>query len=361
MGWMHSRACFTIEGRRLPGASYGDRNATRSFYENYLASLENNVSVEAVGATSRLPMFRCCTSSRFSVGGRSESATEQPSIGVVVVTPGYFHALGIPLLRGRGIGEQDRSSSVPVIVINETAAERFFPGEDPVGQQLTRFSYDPVEETAESFTIVGVAADVRTRGLNEVPVPEAFFAHAQLPFGDMNVVIRAGGDPTTLSSHIRNALSAADPKLPTPEFQTMERVVGDSVARPRFVAMLLTLFAGAALVLAMIGIWGVLSYTVAQRTREIGVRIALGARPVSVVRMIMRGALVMSAIGICIGVVGALALTRFLESQLFAVRATDPVTYAAVILILAGTALLAALIPARRAAAVDPIHALRGG
>jgi putative ABC transport system permease protein len=342
----------------LPAASYGGQ-AVQSFYERLQEQLRKSPHIETVGAVSRIPIAQGSIASRFSVDGRANPGDEQPSIGVRSITPGYFRTLGIPLLRGRSIEEQDRSASVPVVVINQAAADRFFPGENPIGRRLGPFTYDPVEEAAESFTIVGVVADIRGRALDEVPVPEAFFAHAQVPSSAMVVVVRAAGDPSSLPVILRRELAMLDPGLPPPEFRTMERVVAESVARPRFIAMLLTLFAAVALALAAVGIFGLLSYTVAQRTREIGVRVALGARPGVIVLMIVYRTLILTGLGITIGVAGALALTRLLKSQLYGIGAGDPGTYAAVVLLLALIAIIAGLIPARRAMSVHPITALR--
>lgn len=343
----------------LPTASYESGDEVRAFYSRMLEQVRGLSGVDMAGAVFRLPIAQGSFSSRFDIQGRANAEGAEPTIGVLSVTPGYFGALGVPLLRGRGISEQDRAGTVPVVVINQAAADRFFAGEDPVGRQLIQFSYDPVEEAAEAFTIVGVVGNVRGQALNEAPEPEAFFAHAQVPLPAMSVVVRTTSDPLALSAAIRRELSVLDPGLAAPEFRTMDRVIAESVARPRFVAMLLSLFAAVALTLATVGIFGLLSYTVAQRTREIGVRIALGARPSEVVTMIVQRALVLAAVGVALGTAGALILTRLLESQLFGVTARDPVTFAVAVSLLLGTACLASLVPARRAAAVDPMTALR--
>jgi predicted permease len=342
----------------LPAASWTEP-AVPSFYERLLEQLGRSPSIAAAGAVSRLPIAQGSFSSRFSIEGRPDPQDEQQSIGVLSITPGYFRALSIPVLHGRGISEQDRASAVPVVVINEAAATRFFPGENPIGRQLVQFSYDPIEQAAATFTVVGVVADIRGRALNRAPAPEAFFAHAQVPFPGMNVVVNTSVNATTLSADIRSALAALDPNLPPPALQSMDGVLAASVARPRYLALLLTLFALLTHVLAAVGVFGLLSYTVAQRTREIGVRVALGAHPHEVLSLIIRRALVMSGLGVVLGLAGALVLTRLLENQLFGIRPADPVAYAAAAALMTATALLAAWVPARRAASVDPIHALR--
>jgi putative ABC transport system permease protein len=196
-------------------------------------------------------------------------------------------------------------------------------------------------------------------GLSEEPQPEAYFAHAQVPFGRMFVVVRTVGDPLALAGAIRSELTALDPNLPMPAFQTIEEVVADSLSRPRLFTTLLSFFSAVALLLAAVGIFGLLSFAVAQRTREIGVRIALGASPRALVRTIVGEAMVLVVLGLGIGLAAALALSRTLEAQLFDVSPTDPVAFVGVTLVLGATALLASLVPAWRAAAVDPLIALR--
>ncbi len=348
---------FRVE---LPRAAYDSGDETSGFYARFLERVHGLPGVEAAGAVYRLPIAQGSFGSRFEVEGRAVGAgEEEPSIGVLSVTPGYFRTLGVPLLRGRGIEDGDRAGGPPVVVINRAAAERFFSGVDPVGRRLARFSFDPIEAAAESFTVVGVVGDVRGEALDRAPEPEAFFAHAQVPLPAMSVVVRASGDPLALAGAVRRELSALDPDLPAPEFRTLEQVVAESVARPRFLAGLLTLFAAAALSLAALGVYGLLSYAVAQRTREIGVRIALGARPRDVLEMVVRRALALAGAGVVLGLGGALTLTRLLESQLFGVGAGDPATLAAVVSLLGAAALLASLVPARRAARMSPLEALR--
>ena len=266
--------------------------------------------------------------------------------------------MDVPLRKGRDISERDVAGGLPVVVINDAAVARFFPGEDPIGRRLGHFTYDPIEEAAEAFTVVGVVADVRSRGLAQAPQPEAYFAHAQVPLTGMAIVVRTAGDPLAQMGTIRSELAAVDPGVPLQDPRTLDQVVANSVDRPRFVTTLVSLLAVVALILAAVGIFGLLSFAVARRTREMGIRIALGASPGGLVFMIVRDASLLVAIGIAIGLSGALALTRMIESELFGVRPTDPVTLAAVIVILISTALVASLIPAWRAAAVDPLVAL---
>jgi putative ABC transport system permease protein len=267
--------------------------------------------------------------------------------------------MGIPILRGRGISDQDRAGGLPVAVINERAAAQFFAGEDPIGQRLAGFGYDALENAADAFVVVGVVRDVRSLGLAEAPLAEAYFAHAQVPHRQMFVVVRTEGNPVPHVNSIRAEMRSIDVDLPTPLFQTLDQVIVNSISRPRVLTTLVGIFAGVALTLAAVGIFGLLSFVVAQRTREMAVRIALGALPSTLVTTIVRDALGFIVVGLSLGFGGALALTRMLRSELFNVTATDPATLGSVAFVLGITALLASLLPAWRAAAVDPMVALR--
>jgi predicted permease len=284
---------------------------------------------------------------------------EEPSIGVRIVTPEYFQTVRMHVLRGRGITDQDRAGGLPIVVINERAAAQFFAGEDPIGRRLAAFRYDAIENAADAFTVVGVVGDVRSRGLGEAPQAEAYFAHAQVPHRQLFVVVRTAGDPRALIGSVRAELMAIDKNVPITELRTLNQVVADSISRPRVLATLLTVFSGIALTLAAVGVFGLLSFLVARRTPEMGIRIALGASPTTLVRTIVRDALGLVVIGLAIGLGGALALARTLESELFNVVPTDPVTFTGVALMLGAAGLLASLLPAWRAAAVDPLVALR--
>ncbi|MGH9162003.1 MAG: FtsX-like permease family protein, partial [Vicinamibacteraceae bacterium] len=344
----------------LPEGGYGSNEQVRRFFGQLLERVEAHPGVRSAGVISRLPIGQTgAFRSRFRIEGQTLAGEEEPSIGARVINPEYFQTMGVPVLRGRSMSERDSAGSPPIVLINEAAAERFFPSVDPIGRRLVGFSWDPVENAADAFTIVGVVADVRSLGLDREPAPEVYFALAQVPLSSMWVVVRTAGDPLTLTGPIRRELKAVDPSLPVPEFRTFEQVMADSVSRPRFLTTLVTLFSVVALTLAAVGIFGLLSFAVAQRTHEIGIRIALGASPHRLLETVLRWALVLVAIGLGIGIGGALALTRLLESQLYGVSATDPVTFTIVALVLGGTALIASLVPAWRAARVDPLVALR--
>jgi predicted permease len=342
----------------LPPAAYDSNERIESFFTGLFEGIGRHTDVLSAGGIHHLPIgsagsFR----SRFQLEGRT--LEEEPVIGVRIVTPEYFRTVGMPVLRGRGITDQDRAGGLPIVVINERAAAQFFAGENPIGRRLAAFRYDAIENAADAFTVVGVVGDVRSRGLGEAPQAEAYFAHAQAPHRQMFVVVRTAGDPRALIGSIRAELMAIDENVPVADLRTLNQVVADSVSRPRILATLLSVFSGVALTLAAVGMFGLLSFLVARRTPEMGIRIALGASPGTLVRAIVREALGLVLIGLGIGFGGALALTRTLESELFLVAPTDLVTFTGVAAMLGATALVASLLPAWRAAAVDPLVALR--
>lgn len=343
----------------LPPAVYQSDERVGTFFARLLDGIGRHPGVLSVGGIHHLPIGSTGRFlSRVQIEGRSIKG-EEHSIGVRIVTPEYFRAMDIPVRRGRGITNQDRAGALPAVVINERAAAQFFAGEDPIGRHLSAFGYDALARAADAFVVVGVVGDVRSRGLSEAPQAEAFFAHAQVPHRQMFVVVRTAGNPFAQIDDIRAEVRAIDANVPMPEFRTLDRVVADSLARPRVVAILLGVFSAVALTLAAVGIFGLLSFWVARRTREMAVRIALGSSPSALVRSVVREALGLVVIGMGLGLAGALAVTRMLESELFGVTATDPVTFAGVAVALGTTALLASLLPAWRAARVDPLVALR--
>jgi len=269
------------------------------------------------------------------------------------ITPGYFTAMGIPLLKGRAFDERDGATS-RVLIINETLARKFFPGQDPIGQQLI-VTWEP--QVADE--IIGIVGDIKETALEQEPNPAVYWPHPREPYPFMNFVIRAAIDPTTLSAGAAREIHALDPDQPVADVRTLDQVVAKSIARPRFNALLLAIFAGVALVLASVGIYGVMNYSATQRTQEIGIRMALGAKPGDILRLVVGHGMKLSAAGIVIGVVASLALTRVMSNLLFGVTATDLPTFIAVSAILAAVAFVANYIPARKATRVNPVIALR--
>lgn len=336
----------------LPASAYEEPSDVRQFYADLLDRMEALPGVESASAVSTLPLAGAGTILTFRIEGREPPARgEIQDIVVKVATPDYFPSLAIPVREGRPLNDVDRADAPGAVVINEAAARRFFPNEEAVGERLV---VGPVE--AE---IVGVVGNVRQYGLDQEVRPELYVSHAQFPADAMTVVLRTAGEPSALAGAIRREVRQLDPNLPIEEFTTLGEVVSGSVAQPRFYMALLTLFAAVALLLAAIGIFGVMSYSVAQRTREIGVRMALGARAEDVLRLVVRRALWLALGGLALGLLGALALSRILRSLLYDVGTTDPLTFTVVPLVLMSVAALASYLPARRATRVDPMTALR--
>ena len=271
-----------------------------------------------------------------------------------VVTPAYFDTLGIRVLKGRAFDERDTDGSNPVIIINESLAREIFQGEEALGKRIRSW-----RDENKLREIVGITQDVRYFGRDDELRGLVYVPHTQDSWRSMVLAVRTSGDPTGFTDEIRKAISAFDKDLAVSRVQTMTKIMDDSVAGPRFNMMLLAVFAGVAMVLAAVGIYGILSYAVAQRTHEIGVRMALGARAMDVLKLVVGQGLKLTLAGVAIGLGAAFAITRVMESLLYEVSATDPLTFAVIALLLAGVALVASFIPARRATKVDPMVALR--
>ncbi len=344
----------------LPFARYYKEPANASeFYRRLIEQVSPIPGVQAVGATSKIPMSReDGWGSEFEVEGAPLSPNSSKlGADTIWISSDYFKAMGIPLLQGRTFTEADRQQSPPVLIINETLARRVFPDGNALGKMI-RTGYPPVPRE-----IVGVVGAVKTHGLEEEPRNEIFLPYLQVQ-GEWGgwpttLAIRTVGDPMSIASAVREAIRRLDDSLPPYDIKTLEQRVSDSVAPRRFLVSLMSLFALLALALAATGIYGVLSYLVAQRTREIGIRIALGATAGAVLSLILKRGMALILIGTAIGLAGAFALTRLIKALLFGVSATDPATFALVALLLVGVALIAGYIPARRATKVDPMVALR--
>jgi putative ABC transport system permease protein len=279
---------------------------------------------------------------------------------LVFVSEGYFSALGAPLLRGRFFTEQDDDTSPDVVIINETLAKRFFPGVDPVGRRIKNGGPErPIGPRNPWMTIVGVVGDINYSGLDAAPEPVVYYAFRQAPAGDQYVVLRTTADPQSLASAARVAVGELDKDLPVTNLRTMDELMSESMASPRFRTTLVSLFAVVGVLLAAIGIYGVMAYAVAERTHELGVRMALGADRGDVLRMVIGDAMRLVAGGVTLGVIGAAAASRLIGSLLFGITPTDPTTFAGIVALLTATALVASYVPARRATRVDPMIALR--
>ena len=308
--------------------------------------------VTAVAATSSLP-FSGGAMWDFAIQGAPPPPPDvNQEILVAMVTPDYFRAIGAPLERGRVFDARDHATAPPVGLLNEAAVKKWFPNQDPIGKRVISGQPQPLE-------IVGVVGDVLQRNPGQPAMAQLFMPHTQRTTRTVQIVVRGSGDPLARAGAIREQIRAVDPNLPLAEITPLEQVAARSVARPRFYTSLLTLFAAVALALAATGIFGVMSYTVAQRSREISIRMALGARTIDVLRAIVGHAMVLAGIGVALGILGAIALGRLIRNQLFGVGLFDPITLSAVIVVLFGSAAMASLLPARRAAGVDPATAFR--
>jgi len=280
-------------------------------------------------------------------------------------SPSFFAAMGMTLKRGRLFSEsENRRDGHQVLLINEEAARRYFPGQNPIGKEITlglgyNESLTPADTNGVQGEIVGIVGDVKQRGLSADLFPMVYVPYNVLPGTLNSIVVRSTAPTSAVESAIRAQVHNVDPNLPIVGLSTMSEVVSQSVATPRFYLAMLATFAGIALVLAAIGIYGVISYTVAQRSRELGIRIALGASRGRVISDVLRNGLTLTVIGVAIGLTAAFGVTRFISSMLFGVASVDPTTFATVALALTGVAVLASWLPARRAAAVDPLIAMR--
>ncbi|MGE3273770.1 MAG: ABC transporter permease [Vicinamibacterales bacterium] len=314
--------------------------------------------VEQVALSDQLPLGSGFSITVYNTSARpQEPDNDSPLTHYVNVSPGYFSALGIPIVAGREFERRDATPDPRAIVINEAMARREFPGRDPIGQQFT-FGSGP-DGQLQWFDIVGVAADVRHYAVDQEPVPMTYGLYTGSPQGALNVLVRTAGDATSAAGAVREALRTVDPTLPIPQARTMDQVVGASLTQRRFNMTLLVVFAGIALVLAIAGIYGTVAYAVAQRTQEIGIRVALGATSREVLRLVLVDALKPVVAGIAVGLVGAFVFARALERLVYGVTSTDPVTFLALPALLAAVALLASWVPALRATRVDPMIALR--
>jgi putative ABC transport system permease protein len=273
------------------------------------------------------------------------------------VSPGYFAALGIPLLRGRSFDPRDAQQAPGVVVVSETLAKRYWPGEDALGRRISFGSNDKGEPYW--MTVIGVAADVRQKGLHMQPRAESYVSYAQWPSRYTTLVVRSGLEPAGLEASVRREVLAVDHDIPVYDVRTMRQVFDGSLDSRRFNMALLVLFAVLAVLLAAVGLYGVMAYTVTQRTHEIGVRVALGARRWDVLRLVVGQGMGLALLGVMAGLMGATVLTRVLSSLLVGVPAPSPWTFALTALLLTAVALLACYVPARRAARVDPMVALR--
>jgi len=328
-----------------------------SYYQSLIERLRALPAVTAVGATTALPMSDVGVDfdRPYWPEGKEDPGGAAPKAAVRMVTPDYFKTMGIPVQAGRAFSEEDRSETPPVMIVNETLARQIWPGNDAVGKRLMIY----FNRGRYPYEIIGVVGDVKHYGLKSQPHPEVFFAHAQDPYLIMNVVVRTSADPQQLGQILAREVLKLDSAQPARSIVSMNQLMSRSLSPDRFSMLLLGVLAAIALVLATVGIYGIMAYTVSQRTHEIGIRMALGARPQDVLRLVVGQGMRLTAIGVALGLAAAFALTRVMASLLFGVSATDAATFGGTALLLTGVAFLACYIPARGASRVDPMIALR--
>jgi len=342
----------------LPRARYDSNEKINNYNRQLIERVTAVRGVEAAGLSISLPPDNLDVSDNFSIEGKPRpSGSSELSVPIVFTSPEYFTALGVPLLQGRGFNATDKEGSPLVVIINQTLAERYFPGESPIGKRL---KIGGAERPRNPWMeIVGVVGDVKYSGLDAQPEPAYYIPLAQNVWGAAYLVVRASVNPTGLTPAIREQIWELDKDIPIANLATMDQLLAESVAQPRFRTLLLGIFAALALVLASVGIYGVISYSATQRTHEIGIRMALGAQARDVMTLVIRQGLILALIGVAIGLAASFALTRLMESLLFEVSTTDQATFAGVAALLVAVAMLACWIPARRASRVDPMTALR--
>ncbi|HKV38074.1 MAG TPA: ABC transporter permease [Blastocatellia bacterium] len=339
---------------QIPHTKYPQPQQQSDFFTQLLQKVAMLPGVQSAGAGNVIP-FTDDYVLGFNIEGRPPNPPgEDVSTNYYAISPGYFRAMGIPLIKGRLFDEHDTKDSPHVALINQEMAKRFFPNENPIGKRIN------VTNGPETFReIVGIVGDVKQYGLDQATPVETYEPYVQKPFSFMTVVVRTSIDPSGLADPVRRAVLSIDPDQAVSMSKTLDQIVSESVSKQRFSTLLLSIFAAIALILAAVGIYGVLAYSVAQRTHEIGIRMALGASVFEVQRLVVGNGIILALIGVAIGEAGAIAVTRVMSSFLFNVSATDPATFVIISAVLTGVALVASYVPSRRATRVDPMIALR--
>ncbi len=345
----------------LPGGAYPRPENVVNFYEQLLPRIKSLPGVEAASTIYPLPLSNSHMATSFQIEERPVAKGQQPDAAVRIAGIDFFTTAGIPLRRGRLFNERDARGTNPVMTVNERFAEKFFPGQDIVGKRIQPgMSVDPGD--APMREIIGVVGNIKAKSMSAELAPEMYLPATQVPISSAALLIRtATSNPANITAAVRAELARVDANVPLIRARIFEEYIARSLARARFNATLLSIFAGVALLLTAIGIYGVMAYNVAQRRQEIGIRMALGAQRADVLRLVVSGGMKLAAVGVALGVAAALALTRVLKSLLYGVTPFDPVTLSAVALLLSTIALLACWLPARRAASVNPLVALREG
>jgi putative ABC transport system permease protein len=343
----------------LPESKYSPEQTTQ-FYNQLLDRMRALPGVRSASGILPVPLSSDNMVNTFQIDGHRVPKADEPFADLRFAASDYFRTAGIPMISGRDFNAHDDMKSQPVIIVSQSFARRYFPNEDPVGKHITPGIGENDKELSRE--IIAVVGDVMHRGLNADAAPTYYLPYTQLPGTGIIIFLKTAGDPNALVGSVRKEVAAMDRSLPVYDIRTMQDYIATSVAEPRFHALLLESFAFLALVLTAIGIYGVVAYSVVQRTQEIGIRMTLGATRHNVLSMILRAGLRLTAVGVIIGAIGALFITQFLQSLnglLFQVKPLDLITFSSVISILAAVSLLASYIPAWRATRVDPMVALR--
>ena len=344
----------------LSGPAYEDTEATRRYVSQTLERLKSLPGVESAALVAPMPFSGAEIGGDFKFEGHPiPEPGREPSANVRNVTSEYFHTIRIPLLKGRYFSEQDKRGDVGAAIVNETFVRRYLANEDPIGQRIKDLGVNQNEGDPKQYEIVGVVGDVRHNSLTRATTPELYLPHQQNSWTWGNFLVRTTNDPTALTRSFEDAIRSTDKTVPVRSVRPLTEAISDSISQPRFYALLFGLFGATGLLLTVTGIYGVISYTVSHHTREIGIRMALGAQSRDVLRLIVGKGFILTVIGIALGLLGAFAITRVMQTLLFGVSATDWVTFAAVAGLLIVVGLLASAIPARRATKVDPLVALR--
>ena len=337
----------------LPAASYADDGKVLQYYDRLLERLAATPSVTSAAAVQSLPIRGSYVLSVVIHGQPTPAPGEEPSANYRAITPDYFATMGIPVLRGRAFTRQDATTGARVTIVDEAFARRHYPGEEAIGRRID------IGNGTDNAEIIGIVGNVNYTGLDALPTPTMYMSTAQDSFNTLWVMARTEGDPNALSGTVRQIVRDLDGRLPAYSMTPLAEVVSESVAQQRFSMLLILLFGGVALFLSAVGLYGVVAYTVSLRTREIGLRMAVGASPSDVLRMIVGGGMKLALLGVALGVGGALALSQLVKAMLFEVEPSDPASYAATAALLLVVAALACYIPARRAMRVDPMVTLQ--
>jgi putative ABC transport system permease protein len=342
----------------LPRAKYPKADNWNAFYDRLLQRLRASSGVEAAGLTSVLPVSDNFDRRTIEVEGQPRAASELSEVDNYAVTPGYLGAMSIPVLRGRALSEQDTGDVQLVVLISEGMARKYWPNEEAIGKRIRYYNSDPAEQRPWR-TVVGVVPDVKQYGLDTSGTPALYVPQLQVPQSTLTLVVRTRAEPVSMIEVIRREIFAIDPEQAVFNVATMDQVLAESISLRRISMFLLVGFAALALLLAAIGIYGVLAQSVVQRTHEIGIRMALGAQIRDVLKLILGYGMKLAVLGIVVGIIGAFSVTRLIASLLFGVAATDPSTFVVIAALLGGVAFLACYLPARRATKADPVAALR--